>query len=255
VLVHCVEGGFHLGATQAEVTSSVAELARRGVAYITVAHLFWRDVATGAPALPFVPDWLYPILFRQPRREPLSALGLAAERAMLDNRVLIDITHMSAPATAATLDLMDEHDPDQRIPVLATHEACRLGRPLRRREYNLSDETIDRIARRQGLIGLICCPHYILGGGPFHTLQSQDFKASVDALSRHIDHISERTQSFDHLGIGSDLDGWIKPALTGLGHLGRMAELQEALRARYGPENADKICSGNALRVLTTAWR
>ena len=28
----------------------------RGVAYITLAHLFWRRVATNAPALPFLPD-------------------------------------------------------------------------------------------------------------------------------------------------------------------------------------------------------
>ena len=54
--VHCIEGGFHLGATPEEVTAHVHELADRGVAYITLAHLFWRRVATNAPALPFLPD-------------------------------------------------------------------------------------------------------------------------------------------------------------------------------------------------------
>ena len=32
------------------------KLAAHGVAYITVAHLFWRGVATNAPAIPFLPD-------------------------------------------------------------------------------------------------------------------------------------------------------------------------------------------------------
>src|SRR3954469_25666194 len=39
--VHCIEGGFHLGSTPEEVTKHVAELAERGVRYVTLAHLFW----------------------------------------------------------------------------------------------------------------------------------------------------------------------------------------------------------------------
>ena len=58
-LVHCVEGGFHLGATPEQVDAGVVALAERGVAYITLAHLFWRRVAANAPALPFLPDALY----------------------------------------------------------------------------------------------------------------------------------------------------------------------------------------------------
>jgi microsomal dipeptidase-like Zn-dependent dipeptidase len=57
------------------------------------------------------------------------------------------------------------------------------------------------------------------------------------------------------VGIGSDLDGYIKPALPGLEHMGRMRSLQESLRERYGAENAERISSGNALRVLRSAWR
>ena len=62
-----IEGGFALGATPAEIDANVAELARRGVAYVTLAHLFWRGVATNAPALPFLPDWLYRLVFPRPR--------------------------------------------------------------------------------------------------------------------------------------------------------------------------------------------
>ena len=252
VLIHCVEGGYHLGGTEKEIRNAVGQLAARGVAYITLAHLFWRDIATNAPALPFLPDTLYRLIFPQPR-EGLSELGVIAAEAMLEHRILIDITHMSSRATAATLDLMDRRDPNKEKPVLATHGACRFRR-LRRREYNLSDDTIRRIAERRGLIGIILCPHYILGGGPPQRRQTADFEASVDALCTHIDHIHDVTKSLDHVGIGSDLDGWIKPALTGLGHLGRMAPLQAELRRRYGDEEAEKICSGNAVRVLTTGW-
>jgi microsomal dipeptidase-like Zn-dependent dipeptidase len=65
-VVHCIEGGFHLGTEPAEVERSVARLAGLGVAYITLAHLIWRDVATDAPALPFLTDAQYRHLFPQP---------------------------------------------------------------------------------------------------------------------------------------------------------------------------------------------
>jgi membrane dipeptidase len=254
VLIHCVEGGFHLGATASAIRTAVADLSGRGVAYITLGHLFWRDIAADAPALPFLSDRLYRLLFPQ-RGKSLSELGVAAAEAMLEHRVLIDISHMSARARTATLNLMDARDPARQIPLLATHAGCRHRRPLRRRDYNLPDEIIGRIKDRGGVIGLILCPHYILGGGPFHHMQTKDFAASVDALCDHIDHIHKVTGSYDHIGIGSDLDGWIKPALTGLEHLGHMAQLQAELDRRYGATEADKICSGNAHRVLMQAWR
>jgi microsomal dipeptidase-like Zn-dependent dipeptidase len=64
--LHCVEGGFHLGSTPAEVDRHVTELARRGVVYVTLAHLFWRQVAANAPAIPFLPDKAYNAVFPQP---------------------------------------------------------------------------------------------------------------------------------------------------------------------------------------------
>jgi sulfur carrier protein ThiS len=65
-LVHAVEGGFHLGESADAVRANLQTLKLRGVAYITVAHLFWRRVATNAPAIPFLPDGVYAVLFRNP---------------------------------------------------------------------------------------------------------------------------------------------------------------------------------------------
>ncbi len=76
----------------------------------------------------------------------------------------------------------------------------------------------------------------------------------MDALFAHIDRIAEVSGSFDHVAVGSDLDGYIKPALTGLEHMGRMGAVQQALADRYGAVDAEKITSANALRVLRGAW-
>jgi membrane dipeptidase len=66
-MVHCLEGGVDLGSSPDTIERNVEELRRHGVAYITLAHLFYRQVATNAPAIPFLPDDVYRRVFPQPR--------------------------------------------------------------------------------------------------------------------------------------------------------------------------------------------
>lgn len=85
VLVHCVEGGFLLGSSAEAVDDAVAQLARLGIAYITLAHLFWRHIATNEPAVPFLGSRPYRRLFPQPE-VGLTELGRTAIRAMVRER-------------------------------------------------------------------------------------------------------------------------------------------------------------------------
>jgi microsomal dipeptidase-like Zn-dependent dipeptidase len=246
-VVHAVEGGFHLGGETKDIDRNVAELARRGVAYVTAAHLFYRSVATNAPALPFLPDRLYRLIFHQPTTG-LTDIGEALVRALVHEGVLVDVTHMSASSLRDTFALLDELDPERHVPVLATHMACRFGHL----EYNLDDETIARIGQRGGACGAILCDHYARDGLRRDT--EDTFAGSVDAICRQIDRVREVTRSDDHAAIGSDLDGYIKPMLSGLEDMTRMKPLAAALHERYGPQTAEAICSGNALRVLRAGW-
>jgi microsomal dipeptidase-like Zn-dependent dipeptidase len=248
-LVHCLEGGFQVGGDTAKVADNVRTLKERGLAYITVAHLFYRGVATNAPALPFLPDWLYNLVFPQRKDEGLSPLGIALVEAMLANRVLIDITHMSDRSTDHLFKLLEVRDPDRKVPVISTHGACRLGSE----EYCLRDDTIREIAARDGVVGLILCDHHMIDG--VRKKPTKTFDESMDVIAAHIDHIRGLTDgSLRNVAIGSDLDGYIKPALAGLGHMGKMKALEDALAARYGTAEAEMMCSGNALRVLESYW-
>jgi membrane dipeptidase len=247
-LVHCVEGGFHLGTDPDGVDRAVTELAGLGVAYIILAHLVWRRVATNAPALPFLHDRVYRILFRQPR-EGLSELGKAAVRAMVRERVLIDLSHMSERSLADTFDLLEELDPDRRVPVIASHAGFRFGG----QEYGLSEETVRRIAERDGVIGLIFAQHQLLDG--VRRGHTKTFAESFEVIRRHLDRIAEITGSHRHAAIGSDFDGFIKPTLGGLESMADMAPLEAALREHYGDEDGERIASGNALRLLRGYWR
>ncbi len=247
ILVHAIEGGFHIGSDPDQVQGNVATLAQKGVAYITVAHLFFRQVATNAPALPFLSDGIYNRVFPQDDAEGLTPLGHDLVNAMVDEGILVDLTHMRGQSIRDVFALLDERDADHAIPVIATHMAYRFGGL----EYSFDDETVLRIAERGGLLGLILCQHYITSG--LHNV-AETFDGSVQALCRHIDKLHELTGTYDHIAIGSDLDGYIKPSLPGLEHQGRMADLQRALSRRYGDDVAQQISGANALRVLRAQW-
>jgi microsomal dipeptidase-like Zn-dependent dipeptidase len=246
-LVHCVEGGFHLGATPDSVDQAVTELARRGVGYIIPAHLFWRGVATNAPALPFLPDRLYRLLFPQPKNG-LSELGQAALRAMVRERVLIDLSHMSERALDETFALLNELDPGRQVPVLASHAAFRFGR----QEYGVSEPTLRRMAERDGVVGLILAQHQLNDG--VRRRRTKSFDESFEVICRHLDRIAELTGSHRHAALGSDFDGFIKPTMAGLESMADMARLQWALIERYGEDDGEAIASGNALRLLRSHW-
>jgi microsomal dipeptidase-like Zn-dependent dipeptidase len=245
-LIHAIEGGFQLGDSPAHVRANVRKLAGWGVAYVTLAHLFWRRVATNAPALPFLPDWVYNWWFPQPDIG-LTDLGREAVRAMVEEHILIDVTHMSEDSLKATFALLDEIDPGHKVPVIAGHSAYRFGKL----KYNLTEPNIQRIAGRGGVIGLIACKHYMTNGLPGRT---DYFDQSLQVLRRHIDQLARVTGGYSHVALGSDLDGFIKPTLPGMELPTAFPSVRDFLAKQYGSEVASQICSTNAQRVLGY-WR
>ena len=100
-------------------------------------------------------------MFPQPEGDGLTDRGVAALRAMVRNRVLLDISHMRGDALQETFKLLDEElDPDCRVPLLATHVGYRFGK----QEYMLDEATILQIKRRDGVIGLILAQHQLNDG-------------------------------------------------------------------------------------------
>jgi len=247
-LVHGVEGGFSLGDGVDEIRRNIAELRRRGVVYITLAHLLYRHVATNSSALPFLTDTQYRRVFPQPEGVGLTERGVAAIGAMVQHRVLLDISHMRQDALDATFALLDgELDPGGEAPVLATHVGYRFGD----QEYMLDEATILQIKRREGLVGLILAQHQLNNG--LRKKPTRNLDDSLDVLFRHIDKIAEITGSHDYVAIGTDFDGFIKPTLSELERMADLAKLESALREKY-KQDADLILSGNAQRVLDRVW-
>ena len=239
--VHAVEGGFHLGHDPDAVEARVKQLADLGVGYVTLAHLFWRKVATNAPALPFLPDWLYMTIFRQPRRA-LSDVGEAAVRALHEHKILVDLSHMNRRAIKRTLELVPGD-----FPVVATHTGYRFGLQT----YNVNKKTVRAIADRGGVIGLIMAQHQLNDG--LRRKRTKNFDDTLKVIYRHIDRIHKITGNYNNIALGTDLDGFIKPTMSGIETPADLAKLREPLEKRY-PGQADNILYGNAERVIRTVF-
>ena len=248
--LHCVEGGFHLGNGTEDVRRNVGRLADAGVVYITLAHLFFRQIAKNANALPFLNDWSYRLLFWQWGRD-VTGLGRAAIEEMYERRVLIDISHMREDAVGKTFDLLEKLDRESGrapsdYPVIATHAAFRFGS----QRYNLTPATIRRIADRGGMIGLIFAQHQI--NERLYEGETKTIEESLPILKRHVDEIRKHG-GHEVLAIGSDFDGFIKPTLGGFEHIDDLARLREHLE-ELCPDHGQGFLSGNALRVLETTF-
>jgi microsomal dipeptidase-like Zn-dependent dipeptidase len=249
-LVHAVEGGFHLGDSDAEIEANCAELGRRGVGYVTVAHLFFRQVATNANAVPFIPDPLYAIVFPQRGRDRLTPRGETLVRCLVENRILADLSHMDPPGIAETLAFMDTVDPQRTMPVVSTHAGYRFGK----QRYMHDEETLRKIAARRGVVGLIFAQHQLNDGLLPKRKHTETLEEALPILFEHIDAIASVTGGYDHVAIGTDLDGFIKPTIGGIENISDLSALEAPLRKRYGDEAAEKIMWRNALGLLQAAW-
>jgi len=252
--VHCVEGGLLIGADVDQIARNVKRLAdEKGILYITPAHLFYRGIAAQAPALPFLSDKTYEDLFPIPDDvDGLTDLGRALVTACVANGVLVDVTHMTERAIDVTLELIDQLDRDAGrdtpTPVIASHIACRLSDVGL--GYNLSERHIKAIADRGGVMGLINCPHYLSDADVKETRSRSE---SMSLVRTHVDRICELTGSYESIALGTDLDGYCKPALFAYEDERKMGLFQDDLVSAYGLDVARGICSRNALAVLK--WR
>ncbi len=248
--VHCVEGGFQLGEDVAKLDERVQWLSQQGVLYITVAHLFYRRVATEAPAIPAFTDQQFLELFPEPKDVGLTELGEKLIEAMYRHKILIDISHMSERAVRETFELVERLEGDNaktNYPIIATHVGMRSAGPAARaQEYNLADDTARKIAERGGVIGLIGAQHQ-LGDAHSEADSAALVKAHLDAIGTAVGDASSVA------ALGTDIDGFIKPTLEGFEKAEDFAKLETWVR-NAGQNDPEAILHGNAERVIKAAF-
>lgn len=107
----------------------------------------------------------------------------------------------------------------------------------------IDDQQLKAVAENGGVAGIIWAPFWTGKKG------EDDAEAIVDCTCYIIDRIG-----VDHVGIGSDLDGFLNRLNPGLEDISSMPVLTELyLRRGLAPEDIAKILGGNFLRVYREA--
>ena len=232
-MVHCLEGAHCLGGK----LENLDALFERGVAYMTLAHFFENEVVH--PCYPW-PETIQKLnCFRGERNVwlGLKPFGEQVVERMVELGMLIDVSHCTPPARLRVYDIVGN-----RAPILATHVGVHEINPD---PYNLKDWEIRRIAEGGGMVGVIFMNYWLM---------PRESHRGLNFIVRTIDHIVNLV-GIDHVGIGSDFDGFTDPPddLKDASQLPRLT--QRLLVAGYSPEDIRKILGGNAMRVLMEGWK
>lgn len=197
----------------------VAELAERGVAYLTLVHLGSNSAAKcswgrGAD-----------------QTSGLTELGREIIRALEANQILLDLAHVNRPGVLEACQMATQ-------PVLCTHTGFQSLHPHPRM---ITDEELDAIAGTGGLVGIIMAPFFLCG----------KLRATSDCVIDHIVYAVERV-GIEHVGIGTDFDGWLAMIPTDMRDCRDLGIIRDKLAARgFDADEIDDICWRNALRVLS----
>ena len=243
-IVHTVEGGHVLsdGLAADDVEGRLArleQLAGRGVASLTLAHLFPNDLAGHTEGIPAGQVPLCRLDEKVDLSRGLTVTGRAVVERMAALRMIPDVTHCTPAARSEIFAVVAD-----RVPVIASHTGVGALNPV---PYNLAETDVRAIAAGGGVVGVIFMPYWLDKGHP---------GPGLDAIWRTIEVLRDWSGgSWDHIAIGTDFDGFTDPPddCQSAADLPRIRQLLET--HGVGGGDADAVLGGNARRVLRSAWR
>jgi membrane dipeptidase len=245
-IVHTVEGGHVLGAglEADDLPGRLArldELAERGVASLTLAHLFPNELAGHAEAIPAAQrsSPICPLDSQVDLSRGLTPGGRAVVERMVKLRMVPDVAHCTPVARKELYELVAN-----RIPVIASHVGVQSMNP---EPYNVDQSDVHAIAEAGGVVGVIFMPHW---------LEKSDPGPGLDAIWKTMDAVREWSgDSWEHVAIGTDFDGFTDPP-DDCDSEAQLPLIREMLDSKgVSRDDAEAVLGGNARRVLRGGWR
>jgi len=245
-IVHTVEGGHVLsaGLKADDVPGHLArleQLAERGVASLTLSHLFPNHLAGHAEAVP-KKQRSYPTCKLDTGVDlsrGLTPTGQAVVKRMVELRMVPDVAHCTPVARQEVYELVAN-----RIPVIASHMGVQSMNP---EPYNLDKSDVQAITAAGGVVGVIFMPYWLEESNP---------GPGLDAIWKTMDTVREWSGgSWEHVAIGTDFDGFTDPA-DDCNSEAQLPVIREMLEARgVSRKDVEAVLGGTARRVLQTGWR
>ena len=215
--------GMENGAPIESKLSNIKVFSDMGINYITLAHSKSNHISDSS--YDSNKNW-----------GGLSPFGRKVVAEMNKQGVMIDISHVSDAAFYEVLKLT-------KTPVIASHSSLRHFVPGF--ERNVSDDMLRELAKNEGVIQICFGSEFIA-----EKKKNPNLVVTVKDVADHIDRV-KKLVGIDHVGIGSDYDGW-RNFPVGLEDTSTYPNLiKELLNRNYTKEEIEKIFGGNLLRV----WR
>jgi membrane dipeptidase len=161
----------------------------------------------------------------------LTNFGVQLVQEMNRLGIIVDISHLSPTGVRDVLHVSE-------APVIASHSNAYALCPHRR---NLTDEQLEGIASKGGVVGVTFVPNFVTEN------------KNLTTLKRVLDHIDYmvKTMGLDHVGLGSDFDGFSNAKVQGMEDVTHLPRLTVGLVERgYSEEDVKKILGGNFVRVF-----
>jgi membrane dipeptidase len=158
----------------------------------------------------------------------LKPFGIEAVQRMNELGIMIDTSHLSE---GGFWDVVKHSSK----PFMASHSCARALRDHRR---NLTDEQLRALAEKGGICGVNFYSAFLHTDGDL---------TKIDDIVRHMVYIANKA-GIETVAMGSDFDGIDNP--QELKNYAGMPLLVDALGKHFSADQIDKICSGNALRIM-----
>ena len=163
----------------------------------------------------------------------LPGVGVAAVAELERLGILLDVSHLAAPAVDHVLELATKT-------LIASHSSCRA---LCDHHRNLSDEHLRAIAATGGVVGINMLPFFI----------DADGNATIDRVVDHLEHVAE-VAGVDHVGLGPDfIKDWVDevhPTRKTYAPFGG-ADLKQAIPGLAGTRDLPNLTE----RMVERGWR
>lgn len=225
-----------------------------GARYLTLTHSKnngWADSATDKPV-----------------HGGLTPFGIEVIRELNRLGMLVDLSHTSDDTARMAMDV-------SKTPVIFSHSCARAVCDVPR---NVPDDILKLLAEKDGIIMVTFMPEYVAGESnkeekeEEHRLEEKfpgqpekvregmrnwwhshhHAQVKLPQVADQIDHI-RKVAGIDHVGIGSDFEGFWHP-VTGLEDVSCLpALLAELMQRGYTSEDIKKIAGLNFLRVFRAA--
>jgi membrane dipeptidase len=249
-----MEGGHSINNSLAALRMTYA----LGARYMTLTHIKnndWADSATDTPA-----------------HHGLTPFGEEIVREMNRLGILVDLSHVSDETMRAALKI-------SKAPVIFSHSSARAVCGHLR---NVPDDILKLTAANGGVVMVCFLPSYVNetdrqyaelekverdrlekefpsdsarvkdGLNSWRASHPDPHAATLNNVADHFDHL-RKVAGIDHIGIGSDFDGY-RGSVSGLEDVSCYpALLAELMRRGFSPSDIKKIAGENILRVLRQA--